>query len=167
MKKLLLFIIVLFGSMSAMSLADGCAAQVCTCPGGGYVTTGQYCPVSNDEPMIVDPYIGAIAVNKNTGKWSSVSNIKGTKNAKADVLSRCGSDCEVIIVGSKRCVGVAYSSSDKILASDSATDNFGGIGYNTRVKRSNDKALKKCEKNGGQNCKIIVNVCAIEGTTKY
>ena len=29
MKKLLLFIVVLFGSMSAMSLAAGCAAQVC------------------------------------------------------------------------------------------------------------------------------------------
>ena len=167
MKKLLLFIVVLFGSMSVVSLADGCKAQVCTCPNGGYVSYGEYCAVSNDEPMFKEPYIGAIAVNKNTGKWSSVSNIKGTKNAKADVLSRCGSDCEVIMVDPERCVGVAYSSSDKILTSDSARDNFGGIGYNTRVKRSNDKALKKCEKNGGKNCKIIVNVCAVEGTTKY
>ena len=167
MKKLLLFILVLFGSMGTISLADGCNAQVCTCPNGGYVSYGEYCAINNDRPMIVEPYIGAIAVNKNTGKWSSISNIKGIKNAKADVLSRCGSDCEVISVDSKRCVGVAYSSSDKILASDSATDNFGGIGYNTRVKRSNEKALKKCEKNGGQNCKVIVNVCAVEGTTKY
>ena len=143
-----------------------CRAGVC--PGGGYVTTGQYCPVSNDEPMIKDPYIGAIAIDKETGKWASISNIQGSKKAKADVLSRCGADCEVIRVDHARCVGVAYSSSDKVLASDSATtDPFTNIGWNTRVKRSNDKALKKCEKNGGKNCKIIVNVCAVEGTTKY
>ena len=83
------------------------------------------------------------------------------------MLERCGSDCKVFMVDSKRCVGVAYSKSDQIIGSDSATDNFGGIGYNTRVERSNEKALKKCEKNGGKDCKIIANVCAVEGTTKY
>ena len=47
MKKLLLFL-VLFISMSIVNLAAGCSAQICTCPNGGYVTYGQYCPVADD-----------------------------------------------------------------------------------------------------------------------
>ena len=164
MRKLLLFVMVLFGILSVQSFAwnygcgenippDVCGADGSKSGGGGSMTN--------------DPYIGAIAFNKDTGAWASVSNMQGKKEAKADVLSRCGSDCEVIMVDPERCVGVAYSSSDKILTSDSARDNFGGIGYNTRVKRSNEKALKKCQKSGGKDCKLILNVCAIEGTTKY
>ena len=49
MKKLLLFIMVLFGSLSAMSLANSCNAQVCTCPNGGWVTFGQYCTAQTIE----------------------------------------------------------------------------------------------------------------------
>ncbi len=167
MRKLLLFILVLFGILSVQSLSDGCNAQVCMCPNGGYVTTGQYCSAPSGDPWIVAPIIGAVAIDPATGKWASVSNTKDRKEAKNDVLERCGADCKVFMVDSKRCVGVAYSKNDKIIGSDSATDNFGGIGYNTRVERSNEKALKKCEKNGGKNCKVIVNVCALEGTTKY
>ena len=167
MRKLLLFTIILFGIMSMKGLAAGCSAQICMCPGGGYVTTGQYCPTNSGASWIVKPIVGAIAIDPITGKWVSVSNIEGTKEAKNNVSERCGSDCKVFMVDSGRCVGVAFSKSDNVVGADSATDNIGGIGYNTRVERSNKKALKKCEKSGGKNCKIIVNVCAIEGTTKY
>ena len=47
MKKLFLFILVLFGVLSSQSLAGGCNAQICTCPNGGWVTFGQYCPVND------------------------------------------------------------------------------------------------------------------------
>ena len=165
MRKLLLFVMVLFGILSVQSFAwnygcgenippDVCGADGSKSGGGGSMTN--------------DPYIGAIAFNKDTGAWASVSNMQGKKEAKADVLSRCGQNCEVIMVDWKRCVGLAYLASDKIYGSDSAMDQiYTGAGYNTRVKRANEKALKKCEKNGGQNCKVIVNVCAVEGTTKY
>ena len=105
MRKLLLFIMVLFGILSVQSFAwnYGCGENIPpdVCEADGSKSGG-------GEPMSGDPYIGAIAFNKDTG-----------------------------------------------------------AGYNTRVKRANEKALKKCEKNGGQNCKVIVNVCAVEGTTKY
>ena len=53
MKRLLLFILVLFGILNAQSLAGGCIAQVCTCPNGGYVSYGEYCPVVNNSPVSV------------------------------------------------------------------------------------------------------------------
>ena len=54
MKKFLLFIMVLFGSMSTMSLADPCSTAYCQCVGGGTVNFGQYCQakesVSSPQP---------------------------------------------------------------------------------------------------------------------
>ena len=164
MRKLLLFTLFLFGILSVQSLAwnYGCGENippdVCGASNGGN---------SSGDSWIITPTIGAVAIDPDTGKWASISNTTDRKAAKSSVLERCGADCKVIMVDSKRCVGVAYSKGDKAFGSDSATDNIGGIGYNTRVQRSNEKALKKCEKSGGKNCKVIVNVCAVEGTTKY
>ena len=164
MKKLLLFTLILFGVLSTRSFAwnYGCGENI----------PPDVCGASNSgggsgEPWIIPATIGAIAVDPTTGKWASISNSQDRKDAKNNVLERCGSNCKVFMVDNKRCAGAAYSKGDNIVTFDSATDNFGGIGYNTRVERSNEKALKKCEKSGGKNCKIIVNVCAVEGTTKY
>ena len=37
-----------------------------------------------------------------------------------------------------------------------------GFGVNNIKKRAGDSAIKKCEKSGGKNCKIIANFCALE-----
>lgn len=160
MKKLSLFILVLSGILSMQSFAwnYGCGENIPpdVCGAGG----------NTSSINIASIYFGAIAVNPDTGYWASSSKYTNRKEAKASVLSRCGQNCKTFIVGDDRCVGVAYSSIDKILESDSAMTLM-GIGNDTRIERSNEKALKKCEKAGGKNCKIIVNVCAIEGTTEY
>lgn len=118
------------------------------------------------SPVYIEPtYYGAIAVDINTGQWSSASAYTSKKAARQSVISRCGEHCKVINVDSQRCVAVVYSDTDKILESDSAMPAYGRIGYNTRIKRSNEKAVKKCEKSGGKNCKVLVNVCALEGTS--
>ena len=54
MKKLFLFILILFEMINIKGLAAGCNAQVCMCPGGGYVTTGQYCPAYNQPTYSPD-----------------------------------------------------------------------------------------------------------------
>ncbi|MBP9477262.1 MAG: DUF4189 domain-containing protein [Sebaldella sp.] len=120
----------------------------------------------NQAPVYVAPnYYGAIAVDIETGQWSSASAYPTRKSARETVISGCGEHCKVINVDVKRCVAIAYSETDKILESDSAIAVYGKIGYNTRVVRSNEKAIKKCEKSGGKNCKVLVNVCALEGTS--
>ena len=167
MKKYFLFIFVFLGIFSPVAKAGGCNAQICMCPNGGYVSTNQYCPaVQESQPLFVKVPIGVIAVDPDTGKWASVSDTTDKKAAKADAMTRCGANCKIFIVDPGRCVGAAYSKEDKVLAFDSATSTV-GIGFNTRIERSNEKALKKCEKSGGQSCKILVNVCAVGGATKY
>ena len=71
MRRLLLLVI-LFGCMSVINLAAGCNAQICTCPGGGYVTYGQYCPVNTpsysappDAPP-VDMYYFILDIKNNS-----------------------------------------------------------------------------------------------------
>ena len=72
MKKLLLFMLILFGTLSIKGLAAGCSAQVCMCPGGGYVTTGQFCPVYENTPSVprdappVNFYLFVLPSNKST-----------------------------------------------------------------------------------------------------
>ena len=156
MKKLLLFVLILFGSFSTISLANSCNAQVCTCPNGSWVTFGQYCTASTIE--IEEKYYGAIAVDVETGKWTSAYNYPSTSSARKEVRSTCGDQCKIMDVHAARCGAVAYSKSDKVLEFDSAMSGFAGAGYNTREERAREKALKKCEKKGS-NCKIIVSVC--------
>ena len=75
-------------------------------------------------------------------------------------------ETKIIDVLPDNCTGLAYSASDKIIGYDSAVKNDEDNNNDTRVKRANEKALEKCQENGGKNCKIIVNVCALEGTTR-
>ena len=160
MKKLLLVIGVLFllsgfNAFAVNVCGEGIPPDVCMGNTGG-----------TQAPVYIEPtYYGAIAVDINTGKWSSAAAYTSKKAARESVISSCGEHCKVINVDSQRCVAVAYSDTDKILESDSAIAAYAKIGYNTRVKRSNEKAVKKCEKSGGKNCKVLVNVCALEGTS--
>ncbi len=164
MKRLLLFIVVLFGSMSAMSLADGCTAQVCTCPNGGYVSYGEYCATTTTTE--VTRYYGGIAVNPQTGEWGSTHNYTNRGQAKKDAMSQCGSkDCKYVGGAfNTDCISAAYSSGDKVLAFDTATSGLGGKGgtISERKKRAAEKAMKKCEKNGGGSCKILKTVCSFD-----
>ena len=71
MRRLLLLVI-LFGCMSVINLAAGCNAQICTCPEGGCVTYGQYCPVNTpsysappDAPP-VDMYYFILDIKNNS-----------------------------------------------------------------------------------------------------
>ena len=170
MNKLLFWICLLFGLMSVTSMATydpnsgsynyGCGPGIPpdVCMAGSN-------PGSGSAVYVEPTYYGAIAVNPDTGYWASSSAHTNKKTARESALSRCGKNCKLINVDAGRCVGVAYSANDKILESDSAVAAYASIGYNTRVERSNEKALKKCEKKGGSSCKILVNVCAVEGTS--
>lgn len=162
MKRLLLFIVTLFGILSAQSLANGCSAQICMCPNGGYVSYGEYCAATTTQS--VTRYYGGIAVDPQTGKWGSSYNYTNKKEAKTEAMSRCGStDCKYVGGAfNTDCIGAAYSSTDKVLAFDTATSGLGGKGGTTseRKKRAAEKALKKCEKNGGENCKLLTAVCS-------
>ena len=94
MKKLLFFILILFGVLSVQSLANGCSAQICTCPGGGYVTTGQYCPVYNNtpsQPVLTKWYAFSYDKNKNiygvgTGYDKKTAQSEALKNYR---ISKC------------------------------------------------------------------------------
>ncbi len=160
MKKLLfitgvLFFVLGFNSFAVNVCGDGIPPYV------SYGNTG-----NTQAPVYVAPtYYGAIAVDVQTGKWASASAHTSKNSARQSVIARCGEQCKVINVDAQRCVAVAYSDTDKVIESDSAIAAYAKIGYNTRVERSNEKAIKKCEKNGGKNCKVLVNVCALEGTS--
>ena len=165
MKKLLLFIILFtLASFTAMANYDpktgtydyGCGAGIppdaCNAGngGGGGFNPGYTYP----------RHFGAVAIDIETGYWSSATTYTSKKEAKESVVSRCGENCKLIMVSPDSCVGIAYSKEDKILGYDASQSN-------TKVKTSNEKALKKCDKNGGSNCKVLVNVCAYDGTTEY
>ena len=165
MKKLLLFIVLLFGSMSAMSLADGCSAAVCTCPGGGSVSTGQYCPTGPSSGGSKN-YYGALAINSETGMWASAYNHLNAKEAKESAMSRCGADCKLVTISGTACIGVAASKEDKTIEYAKA-DEMLGFGVNNIKKRAGDSAVKNCEKNKKKNCKIIANFCALENQMSF
>lgn len=160
MKKLffitgILFFVLGFNAFAVNVCGEGIPPDVC------YGNTGY-----TQAPVYIEPtYYGAIAVDVQTGEWASASAYTSKKAARESVIARCGEHCKVINVDSQRCVAAAYSDTDKVLESDSAIAAYAKIGYNTRVARSNEKAIKKCEKSGGKNCKVLVNVCALEGTS--
>ena len=160
MKKLLLPLMTLFGllGMSHLSFAAGCPTQVCTCSGGGYVSFGEYCAaVTNNSTATSFAYI---AVDPTTGKWASIDNDTSKSHAKKSVLSRCGKDCEYDLEIHGNCVSAAYSSEEQIVAFGSKARGL--FDKSTNVERQQiaaDKAVKKCEKKGGTNCKVLTSVC--------
>lgn len=163
MKKLLLFILILLGSLSTASLANGCNAQICTCPNGGWVTFGQYCPVVYNDysSPASDRVFGAIAFDPTTGNSGFAQEQYSSDDAKHYALKACNSkNCTVL--GTFRagsCGALAYSQSDGKYA-------YVGRSQSGR-KKLNQKAKEKCEKNGGENCKIIISTCAFDSYRAY
>ena len=157
MKKLFLFILILFGMLSVQSLADGCNAQICTCPNGSWVSFGQYCPIQNTTYSAPSESYGAIAFDPVTGSSGfSVENYN-IKTAETYALNQCNSaSCKIIgTFKTERCGSLAYSDSDKIYGYK--TSSRGGR------KNLNKKSLNECEKNGGKNCKVIISTCGYDG----
>ena len=163
MKKLLFFILVLFGSLSMTGLASGCNAQICTCSNGSWVTFGQYCPVvyNNYSTPDSDKVFGAIAFDPVTGNSGFAQEQYTSDNAKSKALKACNS-ANCTILGTFRagsCGALAYSKTDGKYA-------YVGRSQSGR-KKLNQKAKEKCEKNGGSNCKIIISTCAFDSYRGY
>lgn len=157
MKRLLLFFTALFTLTGFICLADNMCG-----PNGQFDPDNNTCwPIQNGGGATVPNHYGAIAIDLNTGYWASASDYTDEKGPINSVVSACGNQCKVIKVTTGRCVGLAYSKVDKIIGYDEAMSTF-GKGFYTRKERSNKKALKKCTKNGGKECKIVVNVCSYE-----
>lgn len=57
----------------------------------------------------------------------------------------------------KQCGGLAYFKTDKIFGYD--TIIYWVEGDKNRKKRADEKALKKCKKNGGKSCVVKISIC--------
>ena len=135
--------------ISIKGLAAGCSAQICMCPGGGYVTTGQYCPVyHSDEPApTYTTFYYNFAYDKDTGAYGAERNIYEYVSENR-AIAKCGTpNCKIIF--SKKAMYtrlvVAASSNGVVI-----TQTEGGDQEDLR-----NKALKKCAKKKGVNCEII------------
>ena len=138
MKKLFLFILVLFGILSAQSLA-GCGAQICTCPYGGYVTFGQDCP----GPSVT--YYGGIAINPHTRSFYSAWYYKNGKEAEAAALKGCGGNSCVSTWANSTYMAIAISEDEK---------NWGYGASNTQSEAWN-KAITMCQ-SSGKTCHVAL-----------
>ncbi len=156
MKKLLLFIFILFESFTTIALADSmCGAN------------GQFDPGSNScrpiqsgyggsSPSSTSKLYGAIAFDPATGASGYSIDNYTVETAKKYALNQCKSkNCEIIgTFETERCGSLSYSSTDGIYGYK--TSSRGGR------KRLNEKSLKECEKNGGKNCKVIISTCGYD-----
>ena len=136
------------------------------CAGGGYQPVGQ-CPRNNnyDSPN----YYGGIAMDVQSGDWGTAYNYPTKKAAKEAAMSNCGSvNCKYVAeVINRGCSSIAFSNTDDILGVDTVTSSmFGSLGgipesSSQRKKLASEKAMKKCEKKGGKNCKVVVSICGL------
>ena len=159
MKKLLLFILILFGTISMKGLAAGCSAQVCMCPGGGYVTTGQYCPTNSSPSYSSDyslPRVWFAFSYDSTQKIYGIGEGENKKAAENESLNNCGnSGCKVMnsVKTAPNCLIIALSTNDIIVS-----QSFGQNKYSSDKKDIYySNLLKKCKDKGGINCKIVFN----------
>ena len=163
MKKLLLFILVLFGMLSIQSFAwnYGCGENippsVCGADGSG---------TSNTQQTSSNDYYGALAINESTGQWGISYNYTSSSLAKNAALSQCGNNCKVVETLKhngpySECASFSYSKKDGSYGYDKAAARM-GVGHETKKSRAAEKATKKCEKNGGSSCKVQITFCALE-----
>ncbi len=157
MKKLFLFILILFGMINIKGLAAGCNAQVCMCPGGGYVTTGQYCPVYNQPSYSPDyslPKVWFSFSYDSTRKSYGIGEGKDKKTSESESLKNCGSsECKVIksVKEHDKTLLIALSSNN-IMEFKSFNHYF----YDKSTSYYED-LLKKCKDKGGIDCKVVFN----------
>ena len=158
MKRLLLFIVVLFGSMSAMSLADGCMAQVCTCSNGGYVSYGEYCAATSSPSYSPDysmPRVWFAFSYDSTRKIYGIGEGDNKKTAVSESLTNCGtSECKVIksLKEPNNHMIIVLSSNDIM-----EFKSFGSYYDDREESAYYEDLLKKCKDKGGINCKVVFN----------
>ena len=151
MKKLLLFIVVLFGMLSVQSLSDGeyCSVGQCRCPNGGIIAGGQYCPTNNYyEPPVpkATQYYYIFAYDKDTGAYGAAERTK-KKWAVEEAVKECGTaNCKIIFSSKKSFEGLAVAASSNGVV---VTQTEGGYDELAR------NALEKCAEQNGINCKLI------------
>ncbi len=170
MKRLLLFILVLFGSMSVVSLSNGCMAQVCTCPNGGYVSYGEYCAVYDTPTQTIPNAPEAPAVRRYLlklaldGSKYELIDLKTTDFSTAlEKMTLCRNSEICKIVDKRNYSAIVVSEDDRIFA-DSA-DTY----YKETAKVAEKRAIKNCkngeELNGngfrgdgikGKKCKLVM-----------
>ena len=164
MKKLFLFILILFGMISIKGLAAGCSAQVCMCPGGGYVTTGQYCPVYNNsnnghtdysKVPSVDQYLFIMPLNNSKYELIDLKT-KDSVNA----LNWRSYYCPYPYKKNVACYLVDKVSYVAIVSSEDGDIFYGGADPRFNVSKGNAEnyAKKECKKAKGKNCKLIMMI---------
>ena len=150
MKKLLLFILVLFGILSAQSFAGGCNAQICMCPNGGWVTFGQYCPVNDvytKPEYSPGKYYLFIMPSLNSKNYQLID-----LNTREDSVSRD------IIFGH---FAYLFDEKNPNYVKIKTTVNVGWKGSYVWVSSDDGKifnSISNCKESGGKNCKIILKL---------
>ena len=163
MKKLLLFIFVLFCVSTSLSYANACNSQICTCPNGSWVTFGQYCSaVVNTTPTKqkarpVDWII--FAYSPSTGNYGLAHN-KNKNIATQNSLEYCGvNDCKVLLTNKAYTHGVVVTSSNGIYVAEKYNGFSSIIGKRPTAQEKEqayfDKLVSKCTSKGGIKCKVF------------
>ena len=159
MKRLVLFIFVLFGILSVQSVAGGCNAQICICPNGGYVYTNQYCPVSNNtnygEEKIYYPgnYYILVSPSINSKDCHLINlnrkdpSLAGTKTADYGISSKLYGSQIFTTFDSKGYTAWAISENNKLFWAQESKEG-------AEIKT----AKKRCKKAGNKKCEIILKL---------
>ena len=162
-KKFLLFILILFGTLSIQSLAGGCNAQICICPDGSSVSANQYCPVPSNNN-----YGGGSTYSWIPGKhyWFILPSLNN-KNYQFVNLNTTDSDTawnryltyESYFNISKADISQGIDSKSY---SAWALSEDGQIFWGVSVKGKKGTELKmvknKCKKAGVKSCEIILKL---------
>ena len=153
MKKLLLFILILFGILSTQSFAGGCNAKICMCPNGGWVTFGQYCPVNDvyTKPEYTSgKYYLFIMPSLDSKNYQLID-----LNTRDDLVARD------IIFGRFAYLYEENSNIKIKVRVDSKTSVSWVSSEDGRLfycSVSDNAAKKNCKESGGKNCKIILKL---------
>ena len=156
MKKLFLFIVMLFGVLSVQSLADA----MCGSNGEYNPNDGKCWPVQQSQKK-VDLY-GAIALDSQPLDATSVRvyswvNERTLEGAKYGALKGCGVEtCKIAAKFKNECAAVAVNE-DFIGKKDGDSGVYSDTGKNFSQAEKN--ALNYCEKESGKTCIIVRSAC--------
>ena len=158
MKKLLLFIVILFGILSVQSLADA----MCGSNGEYNPNDGKCWPIQKNDGYVSQPKKEIYIYPYASIYYSSKTGVFGYSwlGYKSGVEKAAKESC-----GDNSCKKIATDAACYIFAKAS-NNSYGGeryayYGYNeVELKKSRDKALKNCEKSGGKDCKIELELCS-------
>ena len=135
----MLSIVVLFGNIGIMSLADSmCGANGQFDPGSNTCRPVQYQNVYTPPEVKIKYSKTAFAYDNITGAYG-YSNNKSKSKAKKAALDSCGTE---------NCKIVFYDVAGTVVASSNGVVTIG-------TYRDSGKTMEECKKQGGINCKII------------